>query len=96
MARKNRTPGENARLEKIRELLQLANVAAWMTFRICSRTPLPSSWKPLWRAIWTINWATAGMNTETRTPTTAEMGIAARPCAPALAMWSNRTPRLKG
>ena len=28
MARKNRTPEENARLEKIRELLQMANIGS--------------------------------------------------------------------
>ena len=39
MARKNRTPEEKARREKIRELLQMANIAAWMTFKTCSKRP---------------------------------------------------------
>lgn len=30
MARKNRTPKENARREKIRELLQMANIGSLM------------------------------------------------------------------
>lgn len=30
MARKNRTPKENARREKIRELLQIANIGSMM------------------------------------------------------------------
>ncbi|MFR3290493.1 MAG: hypothetical protein ACLTSG_09720 [Lachnospiraceae bacterium] len=30
-------PEENTRREKIRELLQLANIRTWMTSRICSR-----------------------------------------------------------
>ena len=42
MARKNRSPEENARREKIRELLQMANIGTWMTSRTCSRRPLPN------------------------------------------------------
>ena len=38
MARKNRTPEENARREKIRELLQMANIGSMDDIQM--RTPL--------------------------------------------------------
>ena len=39
MARKNRTPEENARREKIRELLQMANIGSISSFL----SPLPGT-----------------------------------------------------
>ncbi len=36
MARKNRTPEENARREKIRELLQMANIGSMDDRLVCS------------------------------------------------------------
>ena len=61
--------------------------AAWMTFRVCSRRPLPSSWRTAWRQSWMTSWATANMTTSIRTQITAAMATAARRCVPASEMW---------
>ena len=74
MARKNRTPEENARREKIRELLQMANIGSMDDIQ------------NLFKESWTMNWATAGTTTATSPRTTAATVIAARHCAPALGM----------
>ena len=66
--------------------------ATWMTSRICSRRPLPSSWRMAWRQSWMTSWATANMTTRARTQITAATATAARDCVPALAMWMYRFP----
>ena len=45
MSRKNRTQEENARREKIRELLQLANIGSMDDIQSLLRRPLPNSWR---------------------------------------------------
>jgi hypothetical protein len=55
MARKNRTPEENERRAKIRELLQMGNINSMDDIQICSRRPLRNSWKTAWRQNWTMN-----------------------------------------
>jgi len=67
--------------------------AAWMTSRICSRRPLPNSWRMAWRQSWMTSWATANTTTRTRTQTTAVTATAAKRCVPALAKWMCRFPR---
>ena len=61
--------------------------AAWMTSRICSRKPLPNSWKMDWMQNWMTNSVTASTITRTRKLTTAGMDTAARRCVPASVMW---------
>ena len=57
MARRKRTPEENARREKIRELLQLANVSSMDDIQELFKDTLSrSSWKTVWRLSWTISW----------------------------------------
>ena len=52
--------------------------AAWTTSRICSRRPLPSSWRTAWRQSWRTSWATANTTTGTKTRTTAATATAAK------------------
>ena len=40
MARRNRTPEENARREKIRELLQMANIGSMEDIQVVSRVEM--------------------------------------------------------
>lgn len=55
MERRNRTPEENARRALIRELLQKSDISSMEDIRICSRKPLPSLWKMVWKRNWTRN-----------------------------------------
>ena len=67
MARKNRTPEENAHREKIRELLQMANIGSMDDIQnLFKETIAENLWKMVWRPSWTISWATTGMTTRTR------------------------------
>ena len=88
MARKNRTPEENARREKIRELLQMANIGSMDDIQNLFK----ETRRMAWRLSWMTNWATASMTTRTRIPTTAATATAAKHCVPALAMWRYRFP----
>lgn len=88
MARKNRTPEENAHREKIRELLQMANIGSMDDIQnLFKETIAENLWKMVWRPSWTISWATAGTTTKTRTRTTAATVTAIKHCGPALVMW---------
>ena len=74
MARKNRTPEENARREKIRELLQMANIGSMDDIQNLFKETIAASW------------ATANTTTRIKTQTTAATATAAKRCAPALEM----------
>ena len=87
MARKNRTPEENARREKIRELLQIANIGSMEDIQSLFKETIAEFMETVWRQSWMMNSATASMTTKTRTRTTAAMVTAAKHCGPALAMW---------
>ena len=60
MARKNRTPEEKARREKIRELLQMANIGSMDRHsKPVQRDHSRNSWRTAWRRNWMTSWATA-------------------------------------
>ena len=92
MARRNRSPEENARRERIRELLQMANIGSMDDIQNLFKETIAESWRTVWRRNWTRIWATADMTTRTRLQTTAGMAIAARRFGPALETWKSRFP----
>ena len=85
MARKNRTPEENARREKIRELLKTANIGSMDDIQNLFKETIAQFMRIVWRQSWTMSWATANTTTGAKAPTTA-----AKRCAPALEMWKYR------
>ena len=78
MARKNRTPEEKARREKIRELLQMSNIGSMKDIQNLFKETIAEFMEKDLRLNWTKSWATANTTTKTRTPTTAETDTAAR------------------
>lgn len=85
MARRKRSPEENARREKIRELLQLANIGSMDDIQRLFKETI---------AEFMENGLDAELDDELgysrydyKTRTTAGTDTAARPCAPASAMW---------
>lgn len=86
MARKNRTPEENARREKIRELLQMANIGSMDDIQNLFKETIAEFMENGLEAELMTSWATANTTTRTRTQTTAAMATAAKRCAPALEM----------
>ena len=77
MARKNRTPEENARREKIRELLQMENIGSMDDIQNLFKETI-------------AEFMENGLEAEL--PTTAATATAAKHCVPALAMWRYRFP----
>ena len=67
MARKNRTSEENARREKIRELLQMANIGSMDDIQNLFKETIAEFRRMVWRRRWTTNWATASTTTRTIT-----------------------------
>ena len=92
MARKNRTPEEKARREKIRELLQMANIGSMEDIQSLFKETIAEFMENGLEGNWMTNWDTASMTTKTRTRITAEMDIAVRRCGRALAMWKYPCP----
>ena len=92
MARKNRTPEENARREKIRELLQMANIGSMDDIQNLFKETIAEFMENGLRQSWMTSWATANTTTRTRTQITAVMATVARGCVPALAKWMCRFP----
>lgn len=86
MARKNRTPEENAHREKIRELLPMENIGSMDDIQNLFKETMPSSWRTVWKQSWMTSWATANTIARTRTQTTAVTATAARDYVPALEM----------
>ena len=82
MARRKRTPEENARREKIRELLQLANIGSMDDIQRLFKETIAEFMK---------NGLDAELGDELGCSkydwTTAGTGTAAKRCAPASAMW---------
>ncbi len=68
MARKNRTPEENARREKIRELLQMANIGSMDDIQNLFKETIAEFMENGLEAEWMTNWATASMLREEGTP----------------------------
>lgn len=96
MAGKNRIPEENARREKIRELLQMANIGSIDDIQNLFKETLPSSWRMVWKQSWMTSWATANMIIRTRTQTTAVTATAAKGCVPAWRSGCIGSPRPEG
>ena len=90
MARKNRTPEENARREKIRELLQMANIGSMDDIQNLFKETIAEFRRMVWKQNWMTNWVTASTTTGTKTRITAATATAAKRCAPALEMWKYR------
>ena len=86
MARKNRTPEENARREKIRELLQMANIGSMEDIQGLFKETIAEFMENGLEQNWMMSWATADMTTKTRTRTIAATDTAVRHCGPALEM----------
>ena len=61
--RKERSPEEQARREKIRELLQLADVGSMDDIHELFKETIGSSWRTVWRRNWTRNSGTANIRT---------------------------------
>ena len=83
MARRKRTPEENTRREKIRELLQLANVGSMDDIQELFKDTIAEFMENSLEAELDDQ---LGMIARTRTRITAGTGTAAKPCAPVLAM----------
>ena len=78
MSRKNRTPEENARRTKIRELLQEANITSMADIQNLFSETIAEFMKNGLEVSWMKNSDTANMIFETGEPTTPEMFTAAR------------------
>ena len=90
MARKNRTPEENARREKIRELLQMANIGSMDDIQNLYKETI---------AEFMENGLEAELDDELgyskydyKNKDTDATATAAKHCVPALAMWRYRFP----
>ena len=94
MARKNRTPEENARREKIRELLQMANIGSMDDIQNLFKETIAEFMENGLEAELDDELGYSKYDyknkdtttTRTRTQTTAAMATAAKRCAPALEM----------
>ena len=87
MARKNRTPEENARREKIRELLQIANIGSMEDIQSLFKETIAEFMENGLEAELDDELGYSKDDYKTRTRTTAAMVTAAKHCGPALAMW---------
>ena len=90
MAKKNRTPEEKARREKIRELLQMTNIGSMDDIQNLFKETIAEFMENGLEAelddeLGYRNWVTASMTTKIRTRITAAMGTAVRRCVRALA-----------
>ena len=83
MARKNRTPEENARREKNRELLQMANIGSMDDIQNLFKETIAEFMENGLEAELDEE---LGCNIKTRTHTIAATDTAARRCVPALEM----------
>ena len=87
MARKNRTPEENARREKIRELLQMANIGSMDDIQNLFKETIAEFMENGLEAELDDELGYTSTTTKTKTQTTAATATAAKRCAPASAMW---------
>ena len=87
MGRKNRSPEENERRAKIRELLQARNISSMDDIQNLFKETIAEFMKMDWMQNWMTNSVTASTITRTRKLTTAGMDTAARRCVPASVMW---------
>lgn len=87
MARKNRTPEANARREKIRELLQMANIGSMDDIQNLFKETIAEFMENGLEAELDDELGYTNTTTRTRTQTTAATATAARRCVPALGKW---------
>ena len=86
MTRKNRTPEENARREKIRELLQMANIGSMDDIQSLFKEAISEFMENGLEAELDDELGTASMTTRIRTQITAATGTVIKHCGPALEM----------
>ena len=84
MSRKNRTPEENARREKIRELLQMANIGSMDDIQNLFKETIAEFMGSISSR---LARSAANTTTGTKTRITAETATALKRCAPASGMW---------
>ena len=87
MARKNRTPEGNARLEKIRELLQMANIGSMENIQSLFKETIAEFMENGLEAELDDELGYSKYDYKIRTRTTVATVTAAKHCGPALAMW---------
>ena len=87
MSRKNRTPEENARREKIRELLQMANIGSMDDIQNLFKETIAEFMENGLEAELDDELGYSNTTTGTKTRITAATATAAKRCAPALGMW---------
>ena len=87
MGRKNRTPEEKARREKIRELLQMANISSMDDIQNLFKETIAEFMENGLEAELEDELGYSSTATGTRSRTTAATATAARRCAPASEMW---------
>ena len=87
MAKKNRSPEENARREKIRELLQMANIGSMDDIQNLFKETIAEFMENGLQAGLDEELGYRGTTTRTRLLTTAATVTAAKPFGPALETW---------
>ena len=87
MSRKNRTPEENTRREKIRELLQMTNIGSMDDIQNLFKETIAEFIENGLEAELDDELGYSNTTTGAKTPTTAATATAARRCAPASEMW---------
>ena len=92
MARKNRTPEEKARREKIRELLQMANIGSMDDIQNLFKETIGEFMENGLEAELDDELGYSKYDYKIRTRITAAMGTAVRRCVRALAMWKYPCP----
>ncbi|MFR9255095.1 MAG: hypothetical protein ACLVJ6_06015 [Merdibacter sp.] len=85
MTRKNRTPEENARREKIRELLQMTNISMDDIQNLFKGDHCRVHKRMVWRRSWT-DWAPNKYDYRSKNTDNSLAATAAKRCAPALGM----------
>ena len=92
MARRNRTPEENARREKIRELLQTANIGSMEDIQNLLKETIAEFMENGLEAELDDELGYSKYDYKTRIHPTAAVATVARPCAPASVMWKSLFP----
>ena len=92
MARKKRTPEENARREKIRELLRMANIGSMDDIQSLFKETIAEFMENGLDAELDDELGYSRSTIKIRTRTTAGTGTAAKRCAPASVMWRYPCP----
>ena len=92
MARKNRTPEENARREKIRELLQMANIGSMDDIQNLFKETIAEFMENGLEAELDDELGYSKYDYKNKDTDNSRNGHSSKGCAPALAMWMCRSP----